>query len=85
MNLRSIALTGTLLGLAIGSLNVFRNSGGSASPAGDTAVSVRGSAFEEPSVPRNLNQQWAGWTFGRMIGVSIRPEHAPPPTMYVWK
>ncbi len=79
MRNRIIGLIFVLIGLGCGW----------ASTDGDRSEGDRQSAMpvldSEPvsSVDQpNLNQQYAGWTFGRILGVSIGPKDAPPPPVF---
>ena len=43
---------------------------------------------DEPQQRPKWNQQWSGWVFGRMFGVSIPglgSGSTPPPNVFGWK
>lgn len=79
MKLRLVAVFVLLLGLVF----VWNACGGA---SGGTHLHATKSAgnlgVDNRSNAQNLNQQYSGWTFGKIMGVSIGPEHAPPPPMF---
>ena len=45
-------------------------------------------ALDDPPECRSLNQQFSGWVFGRMFGVSVPslgPQTTPPANLFGWK
>ena len=50
--------------------------------ARQATMPARNCESDEHDFQPALNQQYAGWTFGRMLGVSIGPKEAPPPPVF---
>lgn len=81
MNLRRATAVAVLVGLAIIFARFGRDSCSTGVPASE---GFRDQHSNDEARP-NFNQQYAGWTFGRIMGVSIGPDHAPPPPVFGWK
>lgn len=88
MHRRVITIAGMLLGCAL-AVSCFFSKSLSVGPKSPThASAVAGQpAGDEPQQPPKLNQQWSGWVFGRMMGVSIPglgSDSTPPPNLFGW-
>lgn len=72
MNLRRLSAIAVLAGLGLAL--ACAAGAWSGSSAGDLTDQHQ---LDEAN-PLNPNQQYAGWTFGRLMGVSLNPNHVPP-------
>ena len=90
MHRRVVAMAGMLVVSAFVVSHFFSDSTGIEAGSGPWHASrARGQAAgDEPPECRSLNQQWSGWVFGRMFGVSVPsfgPQTAPPANLFGWK
>ena len=84
-----ITIAGMLLGCALAVSCFFGKSPGfgpkSPTHASNGAGQPVGDEFQQSP---KLNQQWSGWVFGRMLGVSVPglgSDSTPPPNLFGWE